>query len=336
MKTKGPINQKFHPDFSDEMSLFMRGVYVSYDKKKMVLHNINLDANKGEIIGLIGGSGSGKSTILRCLTGQVDPYRGYVRTANCDVNTEKDKLVNRIGYVPQLEYLSLYYDFNALENCVFFGRNYQLRAEEIHNRARKIFSILGFENEEILKRPVKRLSGGEKKRVSIAVGLINTPDVLFLDEPTTGLDPHLRINVLNFLLKINQEFGTTMVIVSHDLEIVDYCSKIAILNHGRITGYGRPVDLIESLPSEGKAVLVELNDIDDKKTKRILRIPGVEYILNAGRNKLKLFVTDTGKVSSILDQLYKMNLEIKSFSIDKGTFLDFFRLKGGITVGDLE
>jgi ABC-2 type transport system ATP-binding protein len=337
MKDKRPTNQKIHPDFSKDMDLFMRNVYVSYDKKKTVLHNISLDVNKGEILGLIGGSGSGKSTILRCLTGQIKPKSGIIRTANCDVVMDKENLVGKIGYVPQLEYLSLYYDFNAIENCIFFGKNYQLTSEEIKTRARRIFSILGFENEEILKRPVKRLSGGEKKRVSIAVGLINTPDVLFLDEVTTGLDPHLRINVLNFLLKINQEFGTTMVIVSHDLEIVDYCSKIAILNYGRMTGYGRPMELIESLPSGGRAVLVELESIElDRKLDRIHRIEGVEYILNAGRNKIKLFVKDTGKISFILNRFYEMNLNVKAFSIDKGTFLDYFRLKGGVSIGDLE
>ena len=100
MKEKRSKKQVSHPDYSEEMALFMRQVYVSYDKKKIVLHNISLDANKGEILGLIGGSGSGKSTILRCLTGQVKPYRGFVRTANCDVVKEKDKLINRIGYVP--------------------------------------------------------------------------------------------------------------------------------------------------------------------------------------------------------------------------------------------
>ncbi len=337
MKRNRPKNLDVHPDYSKEMALFMRHVYVSYDKRKIILHNISLDVNKGEILGLIGGSGSGKSTVLRCLTGQIKPYRGHVWTANCDIIKDKEKLVNKIGYVPQLEYVSLYYDFNPLENCIFFGRNYQLSKEEIITRAKRIFKILGFDNDEILQRPVKRLSGGEKKRVSIAVALINTPEVLFLDEPTTGLDPHLRINVLNFLLKINQEFGTTMVIVSHDLEIVDYCSKIAILNYGRITGYGRPVDLIESLPSEGRAVLVELENIDpERKLDRILRIKGIEYVLNAGRNKLKLFVTDTESISEILDRLYEMNLTVKSFSIDKGTLLDYFRLKGGVSIKDME
>ena len=337
MKSKRSNKTDIHPEFSKDMDLFMRNVYVSYDKKKIVLHNISLDVNKGEILGLIGGSGSGKSTILRCLTGQIKTHRGHVRTADCDVIKNKNELVNKIGYVPQLEYLSLYYEFNALENCIFFGRNYQVGSEEIETRARRIFKILGFENEDMLLRPVKRLSGGEKKRVSIAVGLINTPEVLFLDEPTTGLDPHLRISVLNFLLKINQEFGTTMVIVSHDLEIVDYCSKVAILNYGRMTGYGRPVELIESLPSGGRAVLIEVDNIDpDRKMERILRIEGIEYVLNAGRNKLKLFVKDTGRISAILDRFYEMNMNVKSFSIDKGTFLDYFRLKGGVSIGDLE
>ncbi|MBN2154441.1 MAG: ABC transporter ATP-binding protein [Candidatus Lokiarchaeota archaeon] len=337
MKRSHLKKHEIHPDFTEDMDVFMRNCYVSYDKRKIVLHNVSLDVKKGGVLGLIGGSGSGKSTILRCLTGQISPHRGIVRTANCDVIKDNEKLVNKIGYVPQLEYLSLYYDFNPIDNCIFFGRNYQLTSEEIKSRVKRIFAILGFEDEDILNRPVKNLSGGEKKRVSIAVGLINTPSVLFLDEPTTGLDPHLRIDVLNFLLKVNQEFGTTMVIVSHDLEIVDYCTKIAILNHGRVTGYGRPVELIESLPSNGKSVLLELESFNpQQKMERIFRVDGVQYVLNAGRNKLKLFVQDTGNISKILDQLYEMKFNVKSFSIDKGTFLDYFRLKGGVSIADLE
>ena len=185
------------------------------------------------------------------MTGQQKPTKGYAVTAGCHAIKDKGKLVYQIGYCPQLDYLSLYGEFNSLDNCLFFGKNYQIPRDEIYRRGREIMSILGFENETLIKRPVKYLSGGEKKRVSIAVGLINTPKILFLDEPTTGLDPHLRISVLNYLLKINKEFNTTMVIVSHDLEVADYCSKVAILNFGHLAGFGKPKELVESLPSQG-------------------------------------------------------------------------------------
>ncbi|MHA1340280.1 MAG: ABC transporter ATP-binding protein [Promethearchaeota archaeon] len=318
-----------HPDFKSEYDIFMRDCWVSYDKKKIVLKKISLEAKKGEILGLIGGSGAGKSTCMRVMTGQIVPIRGFVKTANCNVYTERNKLVQRIGYVPQLEYLSLYYEFSAIDNCLFFGRTYDLKSSVIKKRAKEILSILGFENEKLMKKPVKYLSGGEKKRVSVAVGLINTPDVLFLDEITTGLDPHLRISILNYMQKINKEYNTTMVMVSHDLEVADYCDKVAILNFGELVGFGKPKELTESLPSNGRMMIVTFSNIDTvKDIKRLKEIEGIEYVLNAGRNKLKLFVSNVNNLTPIIRKINEIGLDIKSYTIDPATFLEYFRIKG--------
>ena len=312
--------------------LFMKNISVSYKRGKQVMKNVSLFAGPGEILGLIGGSGAGKSTCMRVLTGQVQPpqlTRGFAVTAGLRPVKDNFRLIQKIGYVPQLEYLSLYEEFSSLENCLFFGKNYNISRKEIYKRARETMKILGFENEKLINTPVKHLSGGERKRVSIAVGLINTPKVLFLDEPTTGLDPHLRIAVLNFLLKINQEFGTTMVIVSHDLEIVDYCSKVAILNFGEIIGFGKPNELIESLPSNGQMIEMKLKNFNNQKDiSRLLIIPDVLYVLNSGRNKIKIFVKDTNQIVKIIEEITKKGIEIISFSIDTATFLDYFRIKG--------
>jgi len=316
----------------EKYDLFMKNACVSYKRGKQILNDVSLFAGSGDILGLIGGSGAGKSTVLRVLTGQVLPpqlTKGFAVTAGLRAVKDNFHLIKKIGYVPQLEYLSLYEEFSALENCLFFGKNYNISRKEIYKRARETMEILGFENEKLMKTPVKYLSGGERKRVSIAVGLINTPKVLFLDEPTTGLDPHLRIAVLNFLLKINQEFGTTMVIVSHDLEIVDYCTKVAILNFGEVVGFGKPKELVESLPSKGQLIVLKLKNFNNRKDiPRLLRIPGVLYVLNSGRNKLKLFVNDTNKIAYIIEELTKIGLNIITFSIDTANFLDYFRIKG--------
>jgi ABC-2 type transport system ATP-binding protein len=314
----------------DLFDIYMNHASVEYTKGKRVLTDVSLFAKPGEIMGLIGGSGAGKSTCMRVMTGQkksVEP--GFAVTAGYDALKDKLKLVHKIGYVPQLEYLSLYYEFSALENCLFFGRNYLIPRQTILSRAREIMSILGFENEELINKPVKYLSGGEKKRVSIAVGLINTPKVLFLDEPTTGLDPHLRIAVLNFLLKINKEYHTTMVIVSHDLEIADYCSKVAILNFGNLVGFGKPKELIESLPSNGRLMLAKFERLNNRTDiPKILTIPGVKYALLAGRNKLKIFAENIDAVAEITNRIQQKGLQLRSVTLDSGTFLDYFRIKG--------
>jgi ABC-type multidrug transport system ATPase subunit len=316
----------------EEYDIFMENASVSYTKNKEVLSDVSLFAKSGEILGLIGGSGAGKSTCMRVMTGQITPpqlTQGYAVTAGYHAAKETNKLIFNIGYVPQLEYLSLYEEFSSLENCLFFGKNYGIPRNTIFKRAREIMTILGFENEKLINKPVKYLSGGEKKRVSIAVGLINTPKVLFLDEPTTGLDPHLRIAVLNFLLKINKEFNTTMIIVSHDLEVADYCGRVAILNFGHLAGFGKPKELVESLPSKGKMMIVKFEKLNNKKDiPNIEQIPGVQHVLNAGRNKLKIFADNIHEISLITESIRKQGLNIKRFSVDSGTFLEYFRIKG--------
>jgi ABC-2 type transport system ATP-binding protein len=327
---KFPHFERKDKDNLSQFDLYMRNANVEYTKGKRVLSNVSLYARPGEILGLIGGSGAGKSTCMRVMTGQVKTVgEGFAYCAGYDSVKEQIKLVQKIGYVPQLEHLSLYYEFSSLENCLFFGRNYLIPRQTILKRAREIMSVLGFEDEELINKPVKYLSGGEKKRVSIAVGLINTPKVLFLDEPTTGLDPHLRIAVLNFLLKINKEFRTTMVIVSHDLEIADYCSKVAILNFGKLVGFGKPKELIESLPSKGRLMQIRFEKLNNRTDiPKILEIPGIRYALIAGRNKLKIFADNVDAVSTITSKIQNHGLDIKSITIDSGSFLDYFRIKG--------
>jgi len=327
-KNSGKITSTQEEDLA--FSLILDNIHVSYEKNKEVLTNISFRARKGNILGIIGGSGAGKSTLLRAMTGQLNKNimtKGNALTAGINVLKNKEELINKIGYVPQLEHLSLYFEFNAIDNCIFFGKNYQLDKETIIERATEILEILGF-NEELIYKPIKRLSGGEKKRVSIAVGLINTPEVLFLDEPTTGLDPHLRVAVLNLLLKINRRYKTTIVIVSHNLEIADYCDLIAILYRGKLVSYGTPDDMIQSLPSEGKVILCRFRYLGLNQIKAIKGLENVEFVLHAGRNQIKLFLKDFTQFRKTYNQLIELNLPLSSFSIRRSSFIDYFRIIG--------
>ena len=120
-----------------------------------------------------------------------------------------------------------------------------------------------------------------------------------------------------------------MVIVSHDLEVADYCSRVAILNYGRLAGFGKPKALVESLPSGGRMMITRFKDLDVRHDmKRILSIPTVKNVLHAGRNKLKIFSDDLDHVQQILDGIKALGLEMISFTIDSGTFLEYFRLVG--------
>jgi len=315
----------------EQYSIYMNNASVEYSKGIRVLSNVTLTAKKGEILGLLGGSGAGKSTVMRVMTGQVKPTDGYAYTAGFNVLTQHKELVEKIGYVPQLEHLSLYFNCNAIENCVFFGQTYGLRPKEIREKAKEVCDILGLKG-DLQTKPIKYLSGGQAKRVSMAVGLVNTPEVLFLDEPTTGLDPHLRVEVLNFLLKINRKYGTTMVIVSHDLEVADYCTKVAIIQHGHLVAAGEPSKMIETLPSKGRMIILRFKNLTRQDYTKIAALKGVVYALVAGRNKLKVWLKDVKDVRHLLGQLIDANCEPEEFIIDNCTFLEYFRLQG--TYGD--
>jgi ABC-2 type transport system ATP-binding protein len=284
-------------------------------------------ANKREFLGIIGASGAGKTTVLRVLTGQISPTEGQAFVGGYDV-TKKSKLISLlVGYVPQLEHLSLYYDFNSIQNAQFFGRMFGLRPKEIEERARNVLTILGFDEDLITKR-VDRLSGGERKRVSICLGMIHNPPVLLLDEPTTGLDAHLRHETLNYLKELNYELGTTMVIISHDLEIVDYCTRVCLLEEGNVSQFGTPEELISTLPGRGESIRVALHAMTPEIIRRVDSLPGVQYTAQAGRNAMKLFIDNPSEqILPIITKMNEMKLPFEEVSLVEADFFDYFQVK---------
>jgi ABC-2 type transport system ATP-binding protein len=313
------------PADGQKYSIEMQGVFVGYSKKNPILHNVSFEVEKGAIVGVLGNTGAGKSTAIRCLTSQLSPIRGWAKTAGIDVK-DKELVKLRIGYVPQLEYLSLYYNFSAEDNALFFGRGFGLSDQEIKSRCKEIMSILGLVDEEFRIKPIKKLSGGERKRVSIMVGLINQPEVLFLDEPTTGLDPHLRIEVLNFLKEINERLKTTILLVSHDLELVDYCSHVMVFEGGFMVDFGNPRCMVQSLPNHGRSLIIKTNAIIPSQEEILSQIDSIIYYLHVGRNTYKIFLESESKLENILNKLKEFNIIPESWYFEHCVFLDYFRV----------
>jgi ABC-2 type transport system ATP-binding protein len=291
------------------------------------LKGVSFFANKREFLGIIGASGAGKTTVLRVLTGQIGPTDGQAFVGGYDVTKRGDLISLLVGYVPQLEHLSLYYDFSAIENAQFFGRCFGMKNKEIEERARDVLTILGFD-EELMTKRVSKLSGGERKRVSICLGMIHDPPVLLLDEPTTGLDAHLRHETLNYLKELNYELGTTMVIISHDLEIVDYCTRVCLLEEGLVSQFGTPEDLISTLPGKGSAIQVILPNLSSAIVERVREIPGVKYMAKSGRNTMKLFIPEPEtKLLPVIKELNRVKIPFEEVSLVEADFFDFFQVK---------
>ncbi|MEM2144737.1 MAG: ABC transporter ATP-binding protein [Candidatus Jordarchaeaceae archaeon] len=310
---------------NNEKDIELKNVSVKIGKAT-ILDHINFHAKRGEVLAIIGGSGAGKSTCLRVLTSQIKPTEGEVYLAGYNAVKEKEKLSEIMGYVPQLEEVSAYPEFSALTNAYYFGKMYSLSDNEIKTRATQILKILGF-TEETMKKPFKDLSGGEKKRVSICIGLINNPKILLLDEPTTGLDSHLRIEVLSYLRNLNRRLGVTICIVSHDLETADFSDRIVVLNKGRVVVFGEPKEFLKELPNEGKCVKVKFKHLSVETKKNIEKIKFVKYVLSVGRNTLKIF-PETGKynLGEFIEELSALGDEPLEISEGEANFADYFRL----------
>ncbi len=196
---------------------------------------IDLQVRRGEIFGLVGPDGAGKTTTMRLLAGLLDPDAGGARVAGFDVQRQTEAMKRQIGYMPQR--FSLYGDLTVAENMRFFATIYQVpRAERLARQQRLLeFSRL----EPFLKRQAQFLSGGMKQKLALACVLMHTPQVLFLDEPTTGVDPVSRRDFWKILYSLLQE-GVTLFVSTPYMDEAERCTRVALMNRGRIIFCGTP------------------------------------------------------------------------------------------------
>ncbi len=193
------------------------------------IHNLCLEVGKGERFGLLGPNGAGKTTLMHLLTGLLIPENGAFQMMG-HVQDKKVRHRNIFGYVPQD--FSFYPELSPIENLDFFGAWYGLKGKEISKRSTELLEILGLE--EVRNTPVRKFSGGMKRRINLAIGVIHHPQILFLDEPTVGVDVQTRNAIISYLMKLNRE-GTTLFYTSHQLkEAEELCNRIALIDEGKI------------------------------------------------------------------------------------------------------
>lgn len=204
------------------------------------LNDFSMDIKKGEIFGLLGPNGAGKTTLISILCGLVKPTSGSFTIDNLDYAKNANAIKKNIGVVPQ-EY-ALYPTLTARENLLYFGSMYGLKGNNLKEKVIDSLAFLG-----LLKFADKRIetfSGGMKRRVNLIAGILHNPKVLFLDEPTVGVDVHSKNVIIAYLKELNKN-GTTIIYTSHHLsEAQDFCTQIAIVDRGIIYAKGTPKDLI--------------------------------------------------------------------------------------------
>ena len=223
---------------------------------------ISFAINRNEIFGLLGPNGAGKTTTISILCGLFPPTSGKVMINGQDFQTHSTEIRQMIGIVPQD--IALYPTLNARENLEFYGSMYGLYGRELRNSINDWLNKLGLT--DAAKRKLSTYSGGMKRRVNLIAGILHKPSILFLDEPTVGVDVHSRNVIIQHLKEINAQ-GTTIIYTSHHMEEAEtFCTRVSIIDQGKILTQGTPAELINNHPGAPNLETVFLN-----LTKRKLR-----------------------------------------------------------------
>jgi ABC-2 type transport system ATP-binding protein len=204
--------------------------------KKKVLNQISLTVESGSIFGLIGPSGSGKTTLVKIIVGMDSPTQGDVQVLNTAVPNLK--LLQRIGYMAQAD--ALYSDLTGEENLAFFASLFKLKKDVQKERIAYSAGLVNLTDD--LKKKVQNYSGGMKRRLSLAVALIQDPEILILDEPTVGIDPELRQSIWAELFRLKNE-GKTILVTTHVMDEAEKCDRLAMVRDGEIITSGSPAEL---------------------------------------------------------------------------------------------
>src|SRR5580658_4469063 len=216
----------------------------------VAVDGLSFSVGHGEIFGLLGPNGAGKSTLIRMLTTLVPPTSGTARVNGFDIVREANAVRQSIGVIPQAMTSDL--DLSAVENMTIFAKLYGIPREK---RLRTIAQLLkDVDLEKWADKPVKMFSGGMRRRLEIARGLVHEPKIFFLDEPTTGLDPVSRVAVWEMLVRLKKERDLTILMTTHYMDEADkLCDRIAIVDHGKLVALDSPLKLKASIP--GKNIL---------------------------------------------------------------------------------
>lgn len=199
---------------------------------------ISFQVEKGEIFGFLGANGAGKTTTIRMLCGLLGPSGGEGTVAGLDINRDYEKIKTRIGYMSQK--FSLYQDLTVMENIEFYGGIYGLTPKDILRRSGELFEIIGLE--KLKNRLTADIPMGWKQRLSLCAALLHDPDIVFLDEPTSGVDPESRRNFWMLIYTL-ADMGKTLFVTTHYMDEAEYCHRISIMKQGRIIELDTPRNL---------------------------------------------------------------------------------------------
>ena len=265
---------------------------------------LNLEIKKGELYGLVGPDGAGKTTTMRLLTAIMDPTSGDAWVAGHSILTEGERIKETIGYMSQR--FGLYDDLTVMENILFYADLYEVPHTE---RPARIEQLLGFSNLTPFKeRLAGKLSGGMKQKLGLACALIHTPEVLFLDEPTNGVDPVSRRDFWRILYDLLKE-GVTIMVSTAYLDEAERCTRIGLMHKGNILIEDEPKKIKNSL---GLPMIEVWSDNARSAVERVKSLAGVRTVSLYG-DRLHITIDQKAAITGLVDNIKRLGIEVKDF-----------------------
>lgn len=295
----------------------------------LAVDNVNLEIAEGEVFGLLGPNGAGKTTIIDMLLGLTKVDGGEIIIFGKRVNGNREDVSKHIGIVPQE--LAIYEDLTAAENVAFFGRLYGLKGKLLQQRVAEALAFTGLSDKR--KEFPKKFSGGMKRRLNIACALMHRPRLIIMDEPTVGIDPQSRNHILSSVEDLHQQ-GSTIIYTSHYMEEVEeLCTRIAIMDQGRVIALGSKEELKELVSSEER-IVVELAGVNYTVVDEVRKISGVKDCILTDSTLTVLASKRPSLISSIVDAITSAGAEVISLSAEKPTLESVFLTLTGKTLRD--
>ncbi len=287
--------------------LEIKNISKSYGDLK-ALDNFGFSINRGEIIGLLGPNGAGKTSLISILSGTLKDFSGSVSFLGEDLFKNR-KLKNNMGIVPQD--MAFYDDLNAIDNLMFWGGLYDISKKKLKERAIDLLKIVKLDDR--VKEPIKNFSGGMKRRLNIAIGLIHEPELILLDEPTVGIDVQAKVSILEIIKDLGKN-GISVIFTTHQLsEVEEICSKIIIMDKGRKLVEGTLKELIDIV---GEKEIVEIKGEFSKKSMNDLK-QNIEFaeVIAIEENYISLSFNNTDKIPDMMEMFFKNKIKVSDLKI---------------------
>jgi ABC-2 type transport system ATP-binding protein len=284
----------------------------------VAVNNVSFEVKEGEIFGLLGPNGAGKTTLISMLCTILRPTSGTARVNGFDIVKEEDKVRKSIGIVFQDS--SLDNRLTGMENIELHASLYGVPKNERKKRIKEVLELVGLEDKANIL--VRNYSGGMKRRLEIARALIHYPKVLFLDEPTIGLDPQTRVNIWEYIVKLAKRENITIFLTTHYMEEADFlCNRVAIIDEGKIIAIDSPENLKRKIG--GDALIIEADE--KEKTKEV--VSKLSFVKKVSEVDGKIYVNienSEENLPSVFEALRNNNIKIKSISVRKPSLNDVF------------